>query len=48
VGAEQHLNAFLAHPPSGPDAERWIRHARQTLEQLQPSADRGAIQQETE
>ncbi|MDQ6886623.1 MAG: tetratricopeptide repeat protein [Gemmatimonadota bacterium] len=32
--AEQHLNAFLEHPPTSAEAERWVRHARQTLEQL--------------
>jgi len=30
-GAEHHLNAFLAKPPSGPEAERWVRHAEETL-----------------
>src|SRR5262245_10394279 len=33
-GAVKHLNAFLAHPPSGEEAERWVRHAQATLEQL--------------
>ena len=33
--AREHLNAFLEHPPRGPEAERWIRHARQTLARLQ-------------
>jgi tetratricopeptide (TPR) repeat protein len=32
--AESHLTAFLANPPRGEDAERWVRHAQQTLEQL--------------
>ena len=35
AGAEYHLEAFLSHPPAGPEAERWIRHARATLERLQ-------------
>src|SRR5436305_5991537 len=26
-GAAQHLRAFLAHPPKGPDAQKWIEHA---------------------
>lgn len=30
-GAERHLEAFLAKPPSGHEAERWIRHAKDTL-----------------
>ena len=34
AGAERHLQAFLASPPSGEEAERWIRHAQATLEQL--------------
>jgi Flp pilus assembly protein TadD len=29
-----HLRAFLAHPPSGPDAEAHIGHARRTLADL--------------
>ena len=35
AGAQRHLQAFLAQPPSGIEAERWVRHARQTLESLQ-------------
>lgn len=30
-GAEIHLSAFLSKPPSGPEADRWIRHAEETL-----------------
>jgi tetratricopeptide (TPR) repeat protein len=33
-GAEEHLDAFLASPPNGAEAERWIKHARETLESL--------------
>jgi Flp pilus assembly protein TadD len=33
-GAVKHLNAFLAHPPAGEEAERWVRHAQATLDQL--------------
>lgn len=29
-----HLEAFLESPPSGPEADRWVRHARQTLETM--------------
>lgn len=32
--AVSHLEAFLESPPSGAEAERWVRHARQTLGQL--------------
>lgn len=35
AGAEYHLDAFLTHPPASPEAERWVRHARVTLERLQ-------------
>src|SRR5207244_2421582 len=33
-GATQHLRAFLAHPPKGPDAQKWIEHANQALRDL--------------
>src|SRR6267378_2644657 len=33
-GATQHLRAFLAHPPKGPDAAKWIEHATQALRDL--------------
>ena len=33
-GAAHHLEAFLAQAPSGPEAERWVRHAEATLETL--------------
>jgi Flp pilus assembly protein TadD len=32
--AIKHLKAFLAHPPTGPDAERWVAHAQSTLDHL--------------
>lgn len=32
--AIKHLKAFLAHPPDGPDAARWVAHAQVTLDQL--------------
>ncbi len=32
--AATHLTAFLDAPPSGAEADRWVRHARQTLEEL--------------
>jgi Flp pilus assembly protein TadD len=34
AAAEKHLQAFLSQPPSGEEAERWIRHAQATLDQL--------------
>lgn len=33
-GAERHLEAFLAKPPAGPESERWVRHAQETLRVL--------------
>ncbi len=32
--AVEHLKAFLASPPEGPEAQRHIEHARETLAQL--------------
>lgn len=32
--AAAHLRTFLAHPPRGPDAERWVRHAETALREL--------------
>ena len=32
--AAEHLRAFLARPPKGPDAERWIRHAESSLKDI--------------
>lgn len=33
-GAAEHLEAFLAKPPSGAESERWVRHAEETLSAL--------------
>lgn len=33
--AIEHLEAFLAAPPASGEPERWIEHARETLEKLQ-------------
>jgi tetratricopeptide (TPR) repeat protein len=33
-GAAEHLEAFLAKPPKSAEAERWVRHARETLETI--------------
>lgn len=32
--AAEHLRVFLDHPPQGPDADKWVDHARRTLAQL--------------
>ena len=37
--AIQHLEAFLAAPPSGGEPERWIEHARTTLATLKSPDD---------
>lgn len=51
TGAEEHLDAFLAAPPGEPEAERWIHHARETLETLRgggnPAEDSAAEDAET-
>jgi tetratricopeptide (TPR) repeat protein len=35
--AAEHLREFLARPPKGPDAERWIRHAESALRDIASS-----------
>jgi tetratricopeptide (TPR) repeat protein len=32
--AAEHLRAFLARPPKGADADRWVRHAEATLRDI--------------
>lgn len=32
--AAEHLDAFLRRATHGPESERWVRHARQTLDEL--------------
>jgi tetratricopeptide (TPR) repeat protein len=38
--AAEHLRAFLARPPKGADAERWIRHAESALRDIASSPAR--------
>jgi len=38
-GAERHLSEFLAHTPKSTEAERWVQHARQVLEQIRNHVD---------
>ena len=40
-----HLRAFLSDPPQGPEAQRHIEHARETLAELESGSDdlKGAI-----
>ncbi|HUF26926.1 MAG TPA: tetratricopeptide repeat protein [Gemmatimonadaceae bacterium] len=42
AGAAKHLEAFLRQPPAGAEAERWVRHAEETLRQLHQGTDRPA------
>ena len=44
--AAAHLEAFLDSPPTGSEAERWVQHARQTLEDLRAQASKPADQPE--
>ena len=47
--AAKHLEAFLARPPKGAEAERWVQHARETLDQISagdPSTGSGQAQAE--
>ncbi|HEX5829502.1 MAG TPA: tetratricopeptide repeat protein [Gemmatimonadaceae bacterium] len=39
AGAVEHLEQFLAAPPQTAEAERWIRHARETLEAIRVGHD---------
>jgi tetratricopeptide (TPR) repeat protein len=38
--AAAHLEAFLDAPPAGAEADRWVRHARQTLDEVRAKAAR--------
>lgn len=44
--AESHLRSFLEKPPKGPEADRWIRHARTTLEKLESGESSADTQSE--
>lgn len=33
-GAARHLKAFLGQPPRGPDAQKWVSHATEALQEL--------------
>jgi tetratricopeptide (TPR) repeat protein len=39
--AAEHLRAFLARPPKGADADRWIRHAESALRDIAGSPAQG-------
>ena len=39
AAAMGHLSSFLSRPPEGADAERWVRHAEQTLSALRGGGD---------
>ncbi|MEP6573553.1 MAG: tetratricopeptide repeat protein [Gemmatimonadota bacterium] len=38
ASAVSHLRAFLAHPPLGTDADRWIKHAETALRDIEAGA----------
>jgi tetratricopeptide (TPR) repeat protein len=40
--AVPHLQAFLSRPPRGADADKWIRHAQETLDELAGVTGEGA------
>ena len=42
AGGAKPLEAFLDAPPKGAEAERWIRHAQDTLEELRAPRDETA------
>jgi tetratricopeptide (TPR) repeat protein len=42
MGAIDHFEQFLINPPRSEEAERWVRHAQDTLESLRRAADGGA------
>ncbi len=37
--AAYHLEAFLMDPPRSPEAERWVKHAQKTLDEMKGSAE---------
>lgn len=37
--AADHLRAFLRHPPKGPEAERWVRHAEKELRAIEEEGE---------
>jgi tetratricopeptide (TPR) repeat protein len=41
--AAEHLKAFLARPPKGADAERWVRHAETALREIASSPASGTM-----
>ncbi|HXY29237.1 MAG TPA: tetratricopeptide repeat protein [Gemmatimonadaceae bacterium] len=43
TGAERHLTLFLANPPRGAEAERWVKHAQRTLGQLRAGTSAEAL-----
>ncbi len=44
-GAEQHLRAFLEHPPRGEEAAQWIAHAQATLDKIQAGGGVGDLRE---
>lgn len=44
--AESHLMSFLEQPPRGPESDRWIRHARTTLDELRSGGEDGHVEED--
>src|SRR4051794_13770225 len=40
--AAEHLRAFLARPPKGPDAERWVKHAESELQKIDKTSQKAS------
>ncbi len=38
-----HLEAFLMDPPAGAEAERWVRHAKKTLDEIRTNPTPEAV-----
>ncbi len=43
--AADHLRQFLARPPKGPDAEKWVRHAESVLGEIEAGLEPPAPEQ---
>lgn len=37
--AVTHLSEFLSRPPRGPEGQKWVEHARRTLDELQAAGE---------
>ena len=44
MAPERHLNRFLEYRPHGAEAERWVKHAEETLEAMKTGHTRSALE----